>query len=596
MSGSWVRVAAVADFEGSDRKVFSAGDRPVLVLRHGDAIYALDNRCPHMGFPLERGSVDDCILTCHWHHARFDLASGGTFDQFADDVATYPVEVRDGGIWIDVERPGASRARQLGRLRVGLERDIRLVLAKAAIALLDQEGDPREPFQIGLEFGTRYRGAGWGQGLTMLTCLMNLLPRLSAEDRPRALFHGLNAVSVEAAGSSPRFSIEPLADTTADLATLKRWLRKFVEVRDAEGAERCLVTAVRVGASSAEVADLLFSAITDHRYIQIGHPADFANKALEALDIAGWQHAESVVASLAAGIAGASRMEESNAWRNPVDLVRLLEGAFGELPGALGVGAKARAADPSRPWGGSAELARQLLSDSPEGNFQALLLALRDGATPTELAGAVARAAALRVAQFHTANEFGDWDTVLHTFTNAIHQAIRRVGEAAEDRASPGASPEERALPLLRGVFDAAASIYLDRFLNVPPARLPRFEANGERPGEVLAQLQPLLDRQQRVNEAGELVARYLAAGGATRDLLVMLGKALLREDRNFHTIQMVEAAFRQHELLVGTPESRSVLIAAARYLAAHAPTARAQEQTFQIADRLHRGELLYEE
>src|SRR5690606_11370564 len=39
-------------------------------------IYAVDNRCPHMGFPLHKGTVCDGILTCHWHHARFDLASG----------------------------------------------------------------------------------------------------------------------------------------------------------------------------------------------------------------------------------------------------------------------------------------------------------------------------------------------------------------------------------------------------------------------------------------------------------------------------------------------------------------------------------------
>ena len=45
-----------------------------------------------------------------------------------------------------------------------------------------------------------------------------------------------------------------------------------------------------------------------------------------------------------------------------------------------------------------------------------------------------------------------------------------------------------------------------------------------------------------------------------------------------------------------GTPDAPHVLIAAARYLAAHAPTVRAQGQTYQIAQRLHRGEQLYEE
>jgi hypothetical protein len=69
-----------------------------------------------------------------------------------------------------------------------------------------------------------------------------------------------------------------------------------------------------------------------------------------------------------------------------------------------------------------------------------------------------------------------------------------------------------------------------------------------------------------------------------------------VRENRNFHTIQCVEAAVRQHELLRGTDDEALPLIAAARYLAAHATTTRSQRQTFDIARRLHRGERLYEE
>src|SRR5262245_18071511 len=592
-SSTWIKVAQAGDFETTDRKVVSAGDRPVLVLRHAGGFYAVDNRCPHMGFPLDKGSIKDCILTCHWHHARFDLSSGGTFDQFADDVRAYPVELRDDGVWVDIAPRHDERAHQIKRLQDGMERDIRLVEAKAAIALLDRGGDPREPFKAGLLFGTRYRGNGWGQGLTMLTCLMNMLPHLDEDERPRALYHGLNAVSVESFGTPPRFMIDPLPNVSADLPTLKRWLRRFIEVRDDAGAERCVVSAVRGGATSAEMADMLFASITDHRYIQIGHSADFANKALEALDIDGWEHAEQALASLVRGIAVATRIEESNAWRNPIDLIEILETTFEQLPDAVAAGARARASMRRRQWEGRTALAQQLLSDDPQANVDALIGALRDVATPEQVAGAVAYAAALRIARFHTANEFGDWDTVLHTFTfaNAIHQAIRRVVGAEGDRTTPEATPEQRALPLLRGTFDAAMSVYLDRFLNTPPARLPKPASNGARPGQVLAEFLPLLDRQQQVNEAGDLVGRYLVAGGDDAPLLATLGKALAREDRDFHTIQTVEAAFAQHALLRGSPESPHVLIAAARYLAAHAPTVRAEGQTFQLAERLHRGQ-----
>jgi hypothetical protein len=223
-----------------------------------------------------------------------------------------------------------------------------------------------------------------------------------------------------------------------------------------------------------------------------------------------------------------------------------------------------------------------LLGEDAQAIADGLLAALREGGSEVDVAGTVAYAAALRIAHFHTSNEFGDWDTALHTFTfaNAVHQGLRRAP-----------SPS-----LLRGMFDAAMSVYLDRFLNVPAAPLPEPGSATGDPSPFLEELPELLNVQQQVNQAGETVARYLYSSGHPDRLLAMLGKLLLREDRDFHTIQTVEAAFRQHELLQGTSAGLNVLVAAARYLAAHAPTVRAEGQTYQIAHRLFRGEHLFEE
>jgi nitrite reductase/ring-hydroxylating ferredoxin subunit len=573
----FVYVCRLADVQAAGCRTVHVEGHTLALFAQGDRVHAIDNRCPHMGFPLDRGTVKDGILTCHWHHARFDLASGGTFDPWADDVRAVPTRIRDGEVWVDTTAREDPVAHLRRRLRDGLERDIPLVLAKAAIGLLENGEPPTGPFRAGLEFGARYRQAGWGPGLTIHTCMMNLLPRLDSADRTRAAYHGLAAVADDCAGAPPRFAVQPLPDATTDIPTLKRWFRRFVEVRDAEGAERCLVTALRAGADRRQAADLLFAAVTDHRYLQTGHVADFTNKALEALDHAGWEQAEPILTSLVSGYARADRMEESNAWRHPVDLVAILEHAFEALPAALESGQRRRGA-----WAGREELVPVLLGEDAPAIADALIAALREGATAEDVAGAVAYAAALRIARFHTSNEFGDWDTALHTFTfaSAIHQGLRRAP-----------SPE-----LLRGVFDAGMSVYLDRFLNVPPARLPDPDGTGGDPEGLLAALPGLLDRQQQVNEAGELVARYVAAGGQPERLLAVLGRVLLREDRDFHTIQAVEACFRQYGLHGGTPAGTHVLVAAARYLAAHAPTVRAQGQTYQIAQRLCRGEHLFAE
>ena len=335
---AYQRIATVADVTKVGLHTVHLNGHVIVLVHHEGEIYALDNRCPHMGFPLDRGSVQDGILTCHWHHARFDLCTGGSFDLWADDTPNFPVEVRNGHVFVDVTPRRDPVDHQRERLDVGLERNLSLVVAKAVITLVDEADDTLTPFAAGLDFGTRYRMEGWGQGLTMLTCFQNLLPSLGREDRARALAHGLAAVASDSAGNSLRFPVTPLPDGSPDLTTLKQWFRRFILVRDDQGAERCIITALRAGAGPQQMADILFSAATDFRYIDIGHPLDFTNKAFEALDIVGWEQAETVLTSLVPGYASARRMEESNAWRNPIDLIELLRDARAQIPAALSTG------------------------------------------------------------------------------------------------------------------------------------------------------------------------------------------------------------------------------------------------------------------
>ncbi len=571
-----VRACSLDELQAAGRRVVHLDGHVLCLFAEGEEVYAVDNRCPHMGFPLHRGTVCDGILTCHWHHARFDLETGGTFDQFADELRRFPVTVDGDDVLVNLDPPYDAVVHQRRRLQDGLERDIPLVLAKATIALLEADPSGVDVFRAGLGFGVARRGDGWFRGLTTLTCFMNLVPRLEPGDRAAALYQGLGDVAADSAAGAPRFPIAPLPGRVPGPERLGTWFRQFVEVRDTEGAERALVSAVRGSASPTELADMLFAAATDHRYLDRGHSLDFANKALEALDTAGWEHAEAVLGSVVPQLTEAERMEESNAWRNPVDLVSLLEKAFAGLPQALEDGRARRASRPDR-----AALVATVLDGEPGDVLDALLDALRAGATEVDLASAVSFAAATRIARFPTSNEFGDWDTALHTFTfaNAVEQGLRRSPSPA----------------LVRGVLDAAMSVHLDRFLNVPARRLPAPEPGGD-PDALLAELLSLLDRQQQVDEARDVAASYLATGAPPRRLVATLGAALVREDRNFHTIQCVEAAARQHELLADGPDAALPLIAAAGYLAAHSTTARAQRQTFEIARRLHHGEQLYDE
>ena len=60
----FVLVGSLEELEAKGRLVLHGGHRPILVIYDRGRVFVLDSRCPHMGFPLERGSVEDGISTC----------------------------------------------------------------------------------------------------------------------------------------------------------------------------------------------------------------------------------------------------------------------------------------------------------------------------------------------------------------------------------------------------------------------------------------------------------------------------------------------------------------------------------------------------
>jgi hypothetical protein len=274
--------------------------------------------------------------------------------------------------------------------------------------------------------------------------------------------------------------------------------------------------------------------------------------------------------------------EETTAWRHPIDLVALCNES------ATGFAELFRTARRSDGWSDHVQLSTALLGDHANMILAALKAAVLAGASVVDVGRSLAYAAALRVAQFGTANEHGDWETALHVFTyaNAIHQALKRTG--ADDNAA-------------RGVLHGAMAVYLARYLNVPPARLPG--EGGDRLDDLPCDVEDIrtallgaFDRQRQVDAAGRLVARHLTLGHPPEPLIATLAHALLREDAGFHAYQMLEAGVRQFAEWGNTDQGRHILIAVARYLAAHSPTQRSALQTADIAQRLLRGGELHQD
>jgi 3-phenylpropionate/trans-cinnamate dioxygenase ferredoxin subunit len=103
---SELHVGALAELEQAVPHRVEVGDRSVALVRIGDDVYAIGDRCSHADVSLSGGEVDedDCTLECPKHGSAFDLRTGTPSSLPATrPVPTYTVVVRDGEVFLSAE-------------------------------------------------------------------------------------------------------------------------------------------------------------------------------------------------------------------------------------------------------------------------------------------------------------------------------------------------------------------------------------------------------------------------------------------------------------------------------------------------------------
>ncbi|MXW54019.1 MAG: Rieske (2Fe-2S) protein [Gammaproteobacteria bacterium] len=178
----WVNVCSTKDVPEGTTKVCRREGKQLAIFALSDGYLACNNRCPHQGYPLSEGCMtEDGILTCNWHNWKFDLKSNGKNLKGSESVRTYPLEVRGGDIWIDVQDPPFEEqysslvgcleksvrdnsydhiARELSRLQL-LGADLTDLVAKAIEWTFDR-----------LEYGWTHAYAGAADWLTLFDAHM----------------------------------------------------------------------------------------------------------------------------------------------------------------------------------------------------------------------------------------------------------------------------------------------------------------------------------------------------------------------------------------------------------------------------------------
>lgn len=95
-------LARLDDLPDPGARVVYAGGHAIALFRVDGRVYALDNACLHVGGPLAEGFVEDGYVTCPWHEWRYCLADGTRVGPGGLAVATYPVRIAAGEVWVMV--------------------------------------------------------------------------------------------------------------------------------------------------------------------------------------------------------------------------------------------------------------------------------------------------------------------------------------------------------------------------------------------------------------------------------------------------------------------------------------------------------------
>ena len=551
----WMQVAAVGEIEPGQAKAVRLGEegRSVALFNEAGRIYATDNQCPHMGYPLTRGVVRNGVVTCDWHGRRFDLEGGGCFNNMCDDLTVFPVEIRGGDqVWIQVEEEGYRRKEvHLELLREGLLHQDRWTISKA-LALLSRGGVPREEVVAVVlrHFGRRVASSGGDEAGTDLGRLVGGLAVADRYDGADQLACLATAATAASGGAASRLRVVPLPEPVT-FERIEDWVRVFSRNGQANRIERCLFTA-RSRGDTGRILPLLFECAVQPGFLGFGENLVTLACLAEVADRFGWESSSELVLNLGSRTVGQGRGEPELFRRDAIRKMRDLAGVIDEAAESPGDGLEFD----------EDGLAADLLSGDLERSFDSLARALQSGVSLQRLITTFLLVAADRMARTPVNVDAG-WSclTLELELARSLRTALRIGG------------PRVAAM----GLFHAAWHLFADRWLNIParplsepPEAAPLAAASAGEGVEEVARAVQTLD----VHGAGERASGYLA-GGLDADLLLQrLGVLILWNDtgaRVLPTLCAVADEFagtrgRDAALGAGHPAAPQLVAGLARY------------------------------
>lgn len=99
---AFLKIATIDDLWSGEMMAAECDGEPVLLVNMDGAVRAYADACPHLRTRLSEGSLTGTLLTCSTHGWQFDASTGEGVNPRTACLQSFPVQVEDGNILVDV--------------------------------------------------------------------------------------------------------------------------------------------------------------------------------------------------------------------------------------------------------------------------------------------------------------------------------------------------------------------------------------------------------------------------------------------------------------------------------------------------------------
>ena len=101
----YIEIAPAFELPNGQRLFVDVGERPIVIFNIAGQFFAIGDVCTHDDGPLGDGTIEGFHIVCPRHGAEFDVRTGKVTQMPAVvDIPAYPVQVRDGNIFIGIPK------------------------------------------------------------------------------------------------------------------------------------------------------------------------------------------------------------------------------------------------------------------------------------------------------------------------------------------------------------------------------------------------------------------------------------------------------------------------------------------------------------